>query len=88
LILLFEFIIILSFSEGLGKVAALHFLHATIVVKLEDGRVKEFNKKEIEMIEEDITNIEIDYSADYREEDEDIDISGIEDDDQSFTSNV
>ena len=75
-------------SEGLGKVAALHFLHATVVVKLEDGRVKEFTKKEIEMIEEDITNIEIDYSHNYRENDEDIDISGIEDDDQSFTSNV
>lgn len=75
-------------SDGLGKVAALHFLHATVVVKLEDGRVKEFSKKEIEMIEEDISNIEIDYSMDYREEDETIDISSIEDDDQSFTSNV
>jgi cell fate regulator YaaT (PSP1 superfamily) len=75
-------------SEGLGKVAALHFLHATIVVKLEDGRVREFNKKEIEMLEEDITNIEIDYSMDYHDEEEEIDISSIEDDDQSFTSNV
>ena len=75
-------------SEGLGKVVALHFLHATIVVKLEDGRVKEFNKKEIEMIEEDISNIKIDYTIDYSSEDEDIDISSIEDDDQSFTSNV
>lgn len=75
-------------SEGLGKVAALHFLHATVVVKLEDGRVKEFNKKEIEMLEDDITNIEIDYSMDYRDEDEDIDISAFEDDDQSTTRNV
>ncbi|HSA06474.1 MAG TPA: regulatory iron-sulfur-containing complex subunit RicT [Candidatus Gastranaerophilales bacterium] len=76
-------------SEGLGKVAALHFLHATIVVKLEDGRVKEFNKKEIEMLEEDITNIEIDYPMNYAEEEATtIDISSIEDDDQSFTSNI
>lgn len=75
-------------SEGLGKVAALHFLHATVVVKLEDGRVREFSKKEIEMLEEDITNIEIDYSMDYTGEDEDVDISAFEDDDQSTTNNV
>lgn len=75
-------------SEGLGKVAALHFLHANVVVKLEDGRVKEFSKKEIEMLEEDITNIDIDYPADYHAEEGEIDISSFEDDDQSFTSNV
>ncbi len=75
-------------SEGLGKVAALHFLHATVVVKLEDGRVREFSKKEIEMLEEDITNIEIDYSMDYHDDDDDIDISAFEDDDQSTTKNV
>ncbi len=75
-------------SEGLGRVAALHFLHATVVVKIEDGRVKEFGKKEIEMIEEDVTNIELDYSINYVEEEESIDISSMEDDDQSFTSNV
>jgi len=75
-------------SEGLGRVAALHFLHATVVVKLEDGRVKEFNKKEIEMLEEDVTNIELDYSMDYHEDEENIDIASIEDDDQSFTSNI
>lgn len=75
-------------SEGLGRVAALHFLHATVVVKLEDGRVKEFGKKEIEMIEEDVTNIEINYSIDYHEDEENVDITSMEDDDQSFTSNV
>lgn len=76
-------------KEGLGKVAALHFLHATVVVKLEDGRVKEFSKKEIEMLDEDITNIDIDSPLSYHDEDtEDIDISAIEDDDQSYTNNV
>ncbi len=45
--------------DGIGKVAALHFLNANIVVKLEDGRVKEFGKKEIEMIEEDVSNNEL-----------------------------
>lgn len=75
-------------SDGLGKVAALHFLHATVVVKLEDGRVKEFGKHEIEMIEEDISNIEIDYSLTYHDEEDNVDISSIEDDDLSSTSNV
>jgi cell fate regulator YaaT (PSP1 superfamily) len=76
-------------SDGVGKVAALHFMHATVVVKLEDGRVKEFSKKEIEMLEEDITNIEIASPLDYRDEEvSDVDIKGMEDDDQSFTNNV
>lgn len=75
-------------SDGLGKVAALHFLHATVVVKLEDGRVREFGKKEIEMLEEDITNIEIDYTVEYKDEEDDVDISAYEDDDQSTTHNV
>lgn len=75
--------------DGIGKVAALHFLNANVVVKLEDGRIKEFGKKEIEMIEEDVGNIEIDYSLDYREEDEiAVDISVLEDDDSSYTSNI
>ncbi|MCK5176891.1 MAG: stage 0 sporulation protein, partial [Candidatus Aenigmarchaeota archaeon] len=72
-------------SEGLGKVASLHFLQATVVVKLEDGKIKEFSKKEIEMLEDDITNIEIDYSKDYHDdadEDTEIDISTLEDDGQ------
>lgn len=77
-------------SEGIGKVAALHFLNATIVVKLEDGRVKEFCKKEIEMIEEDVTNIEIEYNTNYHEEEEahTVDLSELEKDDSSYTTGI
>ena len=76
--------------EGIGKVAALHFLNATVVVKLEDGRVKEFGKSEIEMIEEDVENIQLDYIDPYQdvEETETIDISELEDDDSSYTTNI
>ena len=76
--------------DGVGKVAALHFLNANIVVKLEDGRVKEFGKKEIEMLEEDIGNIELDYTVGYQDEDETevINIAELEEDDSSYTTNI
>jgi len=76
--------------DGVGKVAALHFLNATVVVKLEDGRIKEFCKKEIEMIEEDVANIEISYNLDYHEDEElhVIDIDELEKDDSSYTSGI
>jgi len=75
--------------DGIGKVAALHFLNANIVVKLEDGRLKEFNKKEIEMIEEDVGNIELDYTLNYQDEEvETINIAELEEDDSSYTTNI
>lgn len=78
--------------EGLGKVGALHFLNATVVVKLEDGRVKEFGKTEIEMIEEDVENIESDYVYTYNAEEstetETLNIEELEDDDSSYTTNI
>ena len=76
--------------EGIGKVAALHFLNAKIVVKLEDGRLQEFDKKEIEMIEEDVGNIELDVTSAYQDEEEAevIDIAELEQDDSSYTTNI
>ena len=76
--------------DGIGKVAALHFLNAKIVVKLEDGKLKEFDKNEIEMIEEDVGNIELDFALDYQDEDEAevINISELEEDDSSYTTNI
>jgi len=76
--------------DGVGKVAALHFLNANIVVKLEDGRVKEFGILEIEMLEEDVGNIELDYTLNYQDEDEAevIDIAELEEDDSSYTTNI
>jgi len=76
--------------DGIGKVASLHFLNAKVVVKLEDGRIKEFGKKEIEMIEEDVGNIELDYTIGYHDEEEaeTINIAELEDDDSSYTTNI
>lgn len=70
-------------TEGIGRVCALHFLNSTAVVKLEDGRVSEFKKHEIEMLDEDVTGIEIDftdYTKEQTEEEEvNIDLSELED---------
>ena len=69
--------------DGIGRVCALHFLNSTAVVKLEDGRVTEFKKHEIEMLDEDVTGIEIDYTdytQQHTDEDEVItDLSELED---------
>lgn len=76
--------------DGIGKVAALHFLNAKVVVKLEDETIKEFDKKEIEMIEEDVGNIELDYARGYQDVDEAevINIAELEEDDSSYTTNI
>ncbi len=78
--------------DGIGRVCALHFLNGKVAVKLEDGRIKEYGKKDIEMIEDEVDGIEIDLPVQYQqqddEEDSNIDISELEDDEQSFTSNI
>lgn len=77
-------------SEGLGKVYYLQFLSGKVAVKMEDGKVKEFPKTDIEMVDADV-NIEIDipvintYSDDSEGE---IDIKQLEDDRNSSTGNV
>lgn len=76
--------------DGIGRVCSLHFLNGKVAVKLEDGRIKEFTKQEIEMLEEEISNIEIEIPNQYEveEEEESVDISQLEDNEQSFTGNV
>ena len=77
-------------SEGLGKVYYLQFLSGKVAVKMEDGKVKEFPKTDIEMVDADV-NIDIDipvintYSDDSEGE---IDIKQLEDDRNSSTGNV
>lgn len=74
--------------EGIGRVSALHFLNGQVQVKLEDGRVKEFVKKDIEMIDAEVEGIEIDTNVHYTDEEvAEIDISSLEDDEQSSTGN-
>jgi cell fate regulator YaaT (PSP1 superfamily) len=59
--------------DGIGRVCALHFLNSTAFVKMEDGKVCEFKKHEIEMLDEEVTGIDIDfnlYNQPQTEEDE------------------
>lgn len=76
--------------EGLGKVYYLQFLSGKVAVKMEDGKVKEFTKADIEMVDADV-NVEIDIPAinnNYTEDSEHIDIKQLEDDRNSSTGNV
>lgn len=75
--------------DGLGKVFALKFLNSNVAVKLEDGKVKDYTKNEIEMVDAEV-NVEIDIPpvVTYPEESEGIDIKQLEDDKNSSTGNV
>jgi len=75
--------------EGLGKVCQLQFLNGNVAVKMEDGKVKEFPKGDIEMVDADV-NIEIDVPTlnTYTDDSDNIDIKQLEDDKNSSTGNV
>lgn len=45
--------------DGVGRVCALHFLNGKVAVKLEDSKIKEYAKNDLEMIDCDVSNIEI-----------------------------
>lgn len=77
-------------SEGLGKVCYLQFLSGKVAVKMEDGKIKEFPKSDIEMVDADV-NVDIDVPviSSYSDEtDSNIDIKQLEDDRNSSTGNV
>lgn len=77
-------------TDGLGKVCYLQFMSGKVAVKLEDGKTKEFDKADIEMVDADV-NVEIDVPAinNYTEEDsQNIDIKQLEDDRNSSTGNI
>jgi len=77
-------------TEGLGKVCYLQFMSGKVAVKMEDGKTKEFDKADIEMVDADV-NVEIDIPAinKYAEEDsQNIDIKQLEDDRNSSTGNI
>lgn len=74
--------------EGIGKVFMVNFLKKTVNVKLEDGKTKEFEKADIEMIDGEV-DIEIDINNNLNyQEDEPVDIKSLEDDKNSSTGNV
>ena len=77
-------------SDGLGKVCYLNFMAGAVAVKMEDGKIKEFPKGDIEMVDADV-NVEIDVPAinnAYEDDSSDIDIKQLEDDKNSSTGNV
>ena len=76
---------------GLGKVCFIQFLNNSVAVKFEDGKIKEFEKTEIEMVDANI-NVDIDNTrmTDYVS-DEKVDakqLKQLEDDKNSSTGNV
>lgn len=77
-------------ADGLGRVCSINFLNEKISVKLEDGKIKDYPKTELEMVDTkvdiDIDNIGITYPMD--ENDAKIDIRKLEDDRNSTTGNV
>lgn len=74
--------------DGLGKVFSLNFLNSNVMVKLEDGKVKEYSKEDIEMVEAEVNvDIEIPQTI-YTEEAGDVDIKQLEDDKNSSTGNI
>lgn len=77
-------------TEGLGKVCYLQFMSGKVAVKMEDGKTKEFDKNDIEMVDADV-NVEIDVPTINNYPDEDgsnIDIKQLEDDKNSSTGNI
>ena len=79
-------------TEGLGKVCYLQFLSGKVAVKMEDGKTKEFDKNDIEMVDAEV-NVEIDTNVtsinNYDTgDDQNIDIRQLEDDRNSSTGNI
>ena len=77
---------------GLGKICFIQFLNNTVAVKFEDGKIKEFTKEEIEMVDADVNvDIEDNRINNYADSDEKVDakqLKQLEDDRNSSTGNV
>lgn len=76
--------------DGVAKVASICFLKQKISAKLEDGKIKEYSKDEIEMLDQEV-NIEIDQQINplnYGDNDENIDIKNLDNDRNSSTGNI
>lgn len=75
--------------DGLGKVFALKCLNSSVAVKLEDGKIKDYTKNDIEMVDAEV-NVELDNipTVTYPDETEGMDLKQLEDDRNSSTGNV
>ncbi len=78
-------------TDGLGKVCYLQFMSGKVAVKLEDGKTKEFDKSDIEIVDADV-NVDIDdvqTITNYGEESASAqDLKQLEDDRNSSTGNI
>ena len=75
--------------DGVAKVASICFLKQKVSAKLEDGKIKEYSKDEIEMLDQEV-NIEIEQTENllnYNEE-ENIDLKTLDNDKNSTTGNI
>ena len=79
--------------SGIGKVCFIQFLNNSVAVKYEDGKIKEFPKEELEMVDADV-NVDIEVNRinnAYSTDDEKVDakqLKQLEDDRNSSTGNV
>ena len=77
---------------GLGKVCFIQFLNNSVAVKFEDGKIKEFVKEDLEMVDADVNvDIEVNRISAYSADDEKVDarqLKQLEDDRNSSTGNV
>ena len=74
--------------DGIGRVFMINILKKSVNVKLEDGKLKEYEKDSIEMVDGEVNiDIDINNSLDYQE-DEVVDIKSLEDDKNSSTGNL
>ncbi len=75
-------------TDGLGKVFALKILNGKVAVKLEDGKIRNYLKNDIEIVDAEV-NVEINVSTiTYPDETEGMDLKQLEDDRNSSTGNV
>ena len=78
-------------TDGLGKVCYLQFMSGKVAVKLEDGKTKEFDKADIEIVDADV-NVDIDDVQtinNYGDEGATAqDLKQLEDDKNSSTGNI
>ncbi len=76
--------------DGVAKVFSINFLKKSVSAKLEDGKIKEYLKDDIEMLDQEV-NIEIDTSQNnlnYHDENEVVDLKSLDNDKNSSTGNI
>lgn len=76
--------------DGVAKVASICFLKQKVSAKLEDGKIKQYSKDEIELIDDEV-NIEIDQTGNvlnYNETEDNVDIKNLDNDKNSTTGNI